>query len=119
MKTKRLSNLRRRVEREIQAILAEEYGLQVEADTPLKYYLDFKTNRRLLDLRDVLERMDRGTFGSCSVCGGEIPDYRLTKSPLARLCESCVQIAGAAVSLSTRDRLRSLPRAIDTNLKPH
>ena len=119
MKAKRLNDLRRRVEREIRTILDKEYGLQVESDTPLKYYMDFKTNRRLLDLQDVLERMDSGTFGICSVCGTEIPDHRLAKSPLARLCESCVQIAGTAASLSTRERLRPLSLVISTNMKPH
>ncbi len=82
--------LRKKVEQEIRGILRDEYGLVVEGNMPVRYYLDFKTHQRLLDLREVLERMDRGTFGNCIVCGGSIPDSRLADNPAARLCATCL-----------------------------
>ena len=90
MNSQQIEVHRQRVEREIRAILRDEYGLTADMDTPVRYYLDFRTNRRLLELRDVLERMERGTFGICIMCGGSIPDVRLADSPVARLCDSCL-----------------------------
>ena len=51
-------------------------------------------HRALIDrltsaLRDVdraLAKLDDGTFGSCEVCGDEIPDARLEAMPSARYC---------------------------------
>ena len=101
--------LRQKVEWELCAILRDEYGLNVEADTPVRYYLDFKTDRRLLELQDVLERMDGGTFGICMVCGELISDAHLVDSPVVRLCDACIPAAHGAINASARDRIRAVP----------
>ena len=33
-----------------------------------------------------LDRLDVGTYGTCEVCGGSIPDERLAAVPAARFC---------------------------------
>lgn len=102
--------LRQRVEREIRGILRDEYGLNVDADTPVRYYLDFKTNRRLLEFRDALERIERGTFGICMICGASISYSRLAESPVARLCDSCAPAKHESVGTPAKDRLRPVPQ---------
>jgi hypothetical protein len=109
MNGQQVNNLRQRVERELGAILRDEYGLNVEADTPVRYYLDFKTNRRLLELQDVLQRMDRGAFGICMVCGGSISEARLTDFPAARFCDPCLPATPTVMKASRRVRVRTGP----------
>jgi DnaK suppressor protein len=36
-----------------------------------------------------LERLAAGTFGTCEVCGGPIPEERLEAIPWARACMAC------------------------------
>ena len=39
---------------------------------------------REIDL--ALARIDEGTYGTCAVCGAEIPEERLAAVPYATLC---------------------------------
>jgi RNA polymerase-binding transcription factor DksA len=41
---------------------------------------------RLSRIRDALERMDRGSYGRCVVCGAEIPVERLEAVPDTAYC---------------------------------
>ncbi len=43
----------------------------------------------IVQMRESLERLNRGTFGSCTVCGGEIPVKRLELDPTSPWCDSC------------------------------
>lgn len=38
---------------------------------------------------DALEKMEKGTYGKCDVCGGEIPPERLEAVPYTTLCLDC------------------------------
>ena len=40
----------------------------------------------LADVDRALDRLDVGTYGTCEVCGGIIPDERLAVVPAARFC---------------------------------
>lgn len=44
---------------------------------------------RLRQVGYALERIDQGTYGSCTRCGEAIPHGRLEFMPDARLCMSC------------------------------
>jgi len=44
---------------------------------------------RLAELDAALQRVDRGTFGTCERCGDSIPDARLLARPTARTCVPC------------------------------
>ena len=41
------------------------------------------------EVRDALERLDKGAFGLCDECNDEIPMERLRAIPYARLCMGC------------------------------
>ncbi len=72
MKHSWLHTLQRYLEQEVRKILRDDYSVEVDSETPVRYYLDFKSDSRLLELRDALDRMDRGKFGICLACGGPI-----------------------------------------------
>ena len=84
-----LEEVRARLEQRVSTILRDDYGRAVEPGVPLRYYLDFTSDRRLQQLREALERMDNGTYGSCVICGRAIARSIMMKSPLALLCSSC------------------------------
>lgn len=84
-----MQNLRSSVESEIQTILMKKYGQAVEPGTPLRYYLDFKNDDRLVQLRGVLEKMDEGRYGVCILCKGKIPEDELRYSVISPVCKAC------------------------------
>jgi len=43
----------------------------------------------LAEVRDALERLDKGAFGLCDECNDDIPMDRLRAIPYARLCMRC------------------------------
>jgi DnaK suppressor protein len=45
--------------------------------------------QKLKVLKEALQRLDRGTYGECAECGGEIERKRLEAIPWARYCVSC------------------------------
>lgn len=45
--------------------------------------------RRLDDLATALRRLDNGSYGICTVCGGRIADERLAALPTALACVAC------------------------------
>jgi len=48
---------------------------------------------RLQRLEDALKRIDKGTFGICSVCEEEIPEKRLKIAPESSVCMDCLNEA--------------------------
>ena len=45
--------------------------------------------RPLLPFRESLERLRKGTFGRCAICGGEIPAAHLEHDPTTTRCAAC------------------------------
>ena len=86
-----LNTLQRYLEQEVRKILRDDYSVEVDSETPVRYYLDFKSDSRLLELRDALDRMDRGKFGICLSCGGPIEISLLKSSPGVQYCASCLE----------------------------
>lgn len=48
-------------------------------------------------IREALQRLDDGTYGSCVRCGKEIPLTRLRALPFVRHCLACAQLTEKAV----------------------
>jgi RNA polymerase-binding protein DksA len=48
--------------------------------------LEENAEHLLLEIGAAIERIDEGTYGSCSVCGGPIGEERLEAVPYATLC---------------------------------
>lgn len=69
-----------------------ERATQVENDQVLEG-LDELTIAELRGLRDAIRRIDAGTYGICTVCGGAIGDARLAALPSSTTCVECA--AGA------------------------
>jgi RNA polymerase-binding transcription factor DksA len=48
-----------------------------------------RTRAIVADIDAALARIDDGTYGTCEVCGGSIPQPRLEAIPQARRCAAC------------------------------
>jgi DnaK suppressor protein len=46
---------------------------------------------KLANIESALLKMEKGTYGVCEVCGGEIDEHVLVMVPDARRCQSCNQ----------------------------
>ncbi len=72
-----------------------EYG--AKADENAQEISEYSTNlatEKILEstLRDIdsaLERIEKGTYGTCKYCGGEIGEKRLMARPVASACIEC------------------------------
>lgn len=64
--------------REEEADEVEEYEMRLAAEHSLE--------SRLIQITGALERIRRGTHGSCKKCGHEIPHERLVANPAAEFC---------------------------------
>jgi DnaK suppressor protein len=48
-----------------------------------------KARERLAGTEEALARMDEGTYGTCALCGADIPEARLEARPLSVRCVAC------------------------------
>ena len=48
------------------------------------------TRGEIADIETALTRINKGTFGRCEGCGGEIGDKRLEAVPTSTVCMSCL-----------------------------
>lgn len=55
---------------------AADRAVQLQND-PALYVIDDATNDELLTVDEALQRLDRGLYGICKECGGEIENVRL------------------------------------------
>ena len=58
--------------------------------------LEENAEHLLAKVEGALERMDDGTYGTCTVCGQKIPDERLEAVPYATLCLDDARAQGYA-----------------------
>ena len=64
--------------------------LGTDSEEREKAYLFFaRENKYLGYLNEALERLERGEYGSCKVCGEPIPKTRLEAVPHATMCVPC------------------------------
>ncbi len=55
-----------------------------------------QAEQHLAEIDAALERLARGTYGVCAVCGQSIPAERLEVRPTATACVGCATSAGAS-----------------------
>ena len=84
-----IEEYRRLLEDEARRVLADEFHQQVPPGVPVHFYLSFKTEGRLAELRETLDRLASGTFGYCMLCRCRIANKFLRKNPTTRLCLYC------------------------------
>jgi len=58
----------------------------------LMFSLSDGERQRLLQIEDALRRMDAGSYGRCSNCGGPINPKRLDAVPWTRFCIDCQEL---------------------------
>ena len=58
----------------------------------LMFSLSDGERQRLLQIEDALRRMDEGSYGRCSNCGGPINPKRLEAVPWTRFCIDCQEL---------------------------
>ena len=58
-------------------------------DREIDYTLEEHSGQVLAGIEAALKRIDEGTYGTCTNCGGEIPAERLEAYPWASLCIDC------------------------------
>jgi len=58
-------------------------------DREIDYTLEENSTQVLLGIDAALARIDAGSYGTCTRCGGEIPQGRLDAKPWASLCIDC------------------------------
>jgi DnaK suppressor protein len=61
----------------------------IDVDREIDYTVVNIYNRRLLDIRKALDRIEREEYGYCEECGGKISAKRLEVIPFARYCLNC------------------------------
>jgi DnaK suppressor protein len=69
---------------------SQERSTQLENDEVLGA-LDEAGRAEVVGIRSALQRLDDGTYGTCSECGESISKPRLDALPEAALCISCAE----------------------------
>lgn len=60
-----------------------------EADRNFLLRIKDRERKLILKIKEVLKKVDDGTYGVCEVCGEEIPEKRLKGRPETTLCIEC------------------------------
>lgn len=68
----------------------EDQAIELEDDEVLES-VGFAGLKEISLLVDALARIDRGTYGVCSMCGQPISDERLDAVPFTMLCRNCAK----------------------------
>lgn len=78
-------------------------------DTSADYFLKLANTHQyeLIQIRDAIERLRRGTYGLCETCEKPIAVERLRRVPTARHCIAC---QAALERRKTGSRLRLVPK---------
>lgn len=58
-------------------------------DRELDYTLEENSEHVLAEIEAALTRIEEGTYGTCTHCGGQIAEERLEALPWATLCIEC------------------------------
>lgn len=60
-----------------------------ESDRTFELRIRDRERRLLSKIREALEKIDNGTFGTCEMCGEEISEARLKARPVTTYCIDC------------------------------
>ena len=60
-----------------------------ESDRTFELRIRDRERKLINKIREALERIDDGTFGTCELCGEEISEGRLKARPVTTLCIDC------------------------------
>src|SRR5512137_1390930 len=60
-----------------------------ESDRSFELRIRDRERKLINKIREALERIDEGTFGTCELCGEQIGEARLKARPVTTLCIDC------------------------------
>ncbi len=60
-----------------------------ESDRNFELRIRDRERKLINKIREALERIDNGTFGTCEMCGEDISEGRLKVRPVTTLCIDC------------------------------
>lgn len=83
-----------RIDDEVEEISAAQDNHLAETatatlDREIDFTLEENSTRMLAAIRSSLQRIDEGTYGTCTGCGKQIVEERLEAYPWAALCIDC------------------------------
>jgi DnaK suppressor protein len=61
----------------------------LESDRNFLLRIRDRERKLILKIEEALDRIEKGTFGICEVCGEEISEERLQARPVTTLCIDC------------------------------
>ncbi|MDQ5984479.1 MAG: RNA polymerase-binding transcription factor DksA [Syntrophus sp. SKADARSKE-3] len=61
----------------------------LESDRNFELRIRDRERKLISKMREAIQRIDNGTYGICTSCGGDISDKRLTARPVTTLCIDC------------------------------
>ena len=61
----------------------------LEADRNFELRIRDRERKLILKMREAIQRIDDGVFGSCESCGGPISEKRLMARPVTTQCIDC------------------------------
>jgi len=70
-----------------------ETGLEAKAEEVEEYErllpVEYALETKLKEIERALEKMEKGKYGTCEKCGGEIEEKKLKANPSTRFCSKC------------------------------
>ncbi|QJT08955.1 TraR/DksA family transcriptional regulator [Oceanidesulfovibrio marinus] len=96
-----LSEIKKHLQSELEALEAQELDLTVEycadenefasvvSDTHIKMAMRERSWARTKEIQTALRRVDAADYGCCEECGGDIGTARLKARPTTMLCVDC------------------------------
>ena len=70
---------------------------EVDIQEDIEFALIQMKAETLTKINEALHRLDEGTYGYCSDCGGEVSEQRLRALPFAVRCKECEEAREVAV----------------------
>ena len=61
----------------------------LETDRNFTLRIRDRERRLITKIREAMERIEDGSYGSCEICGGEINEKRLIARPVTTMCIAC------------------------------
>ena len=87
------------------AVLDDAESSEVDSQEAIEFALIEMKAETLSKIDEALSRLERGTYGHCFECGGEIAEARLRALPFAVRCKDCEE-ARETAQLRHRARQR-------------
>ena len=88
--TSRLNDIEKDIHHKESPVSADFAEQATESEnTEVLAALEDETNATIRNIKHALKRMEEGSYGSCAICGIEIPEERIKALPYTDKCFKC------------------------------